>query len=401
MKIVSIFSKNWHIKTLAILVSLFLWMYAATVKTSVKNFPAEIPVSAINLTPGYVAILEKDTVSISISAETGTWNKLSSSSFSAYVDLAGLTPGTHSIAINVATQVSGVSIVSKNPSVMNLTIEPAIEKDVPVTAKIVGNTAENMVAGDVIFSPNVAKLSGPKSLIDGIGQATVEIVLNGERESFSKSVILSAEDSKGNKIRNITFVPKTVSAQVLIVAASNVKSLGIKVITAGSLAPGYSISSIVTDPSTATIYGSAEAVRLMNSVPTQAIDISSLSKSLSANTNLNLPLGVKTDGSPEIKVTIVVIKDLSAKSVRVPISSKNLAPGLRISSITPNAVDVIVSGPAEKITNLSVADLSITLDLAGFGSGTFNFTLNNNNFSGPTGITLLAFSVQEVSVLIE
>jgi len=401
MKIISIFSKNWQIKILAILVSLFLWMYAATVETSVKNFPAEIPVSAINLTPGYVAILEKDTVSISISAETGTWGKLSSSSFSAYVDLAGLTPGTHSVAINVATQVSGVSIVSKNPSVMNLTIEPAIEKDVPVTAKIVGSAAENMVAGEVIFSPDVVKLSGPQSLIDGIGQATAEIVLNGERESFSKSVILSAEDSKGNKIRNITFVPKTVSAQVLIVAASNVKSLGIKVVTAGSLAPGYSISSITTDPSSVTIYGSTEAVRLMNSVPTQVVNISGLSKSLSANTGLSLPLGVKVDGNPEIKITIVVVKDLSAKSVSVPISSKNLAPGLRISSITPSAVDIIVSGPAEKIANLSALDLLITLDLSGYGTGTANFTLDNNNFSGPAGIVLLSISSPEVSISIE
>ena len=401
MKIISLITNNWHIKLLAILVSLFLWMYAASVRTSVRNFPAEIPISGINLTPGFVAILEKDSVSVSISAEAGTWAKLSTSSFSAYVDLSGLSPGTHSVEVNVATQVSGVSIVSKNPSVMTVTIEPAVEKDVPVVAKISGDAAENMIAGNVAFTPNTVKLSGPRSIVDGISQATGEIVLSGERDSFAKDVILVALDSKGNRIRSISFLPKSVNADVSIDNASNVKNLGLRVVTKGSLAPGYAIASITTNPSSVSVYGSAEGIRTITSVPTVPIDITNLSKTITINSQLTLPVGVRTDGSLSVSVTLNITQDRATKYFEIPVLTQNLKPGLRVASVVPQLVEVQVSGPAEAIASLTQSQINISVDLAAYGKGNNRIILSGSNFSAPEGVLLISYSTQEIAVLIE
>ena len=401
MKLLKIFTNNWQIKLLAIIAASLLWAYASSVKTSVKEFPADIPISAINLTPGYVAILEKESVSISISADSGVWSKLSTNSFSAYVDLAGLAPGTHSVAVNVGSQVAGVSIVSKNPAVMSVTIEPAVEKDLTIVPKIDGNAAEGLIAGSVTFSPALAKVSGPKSIVDGVNEATAEIVLSGEPQSFTKNVNLVALDNKGNLIKNLTFIPKSVNANVTIVPAGNVKNVGIKVATRGILAAGYSISSITSNPSSVAVYGSAEVLRGLNSVSTQAIDISGLSKNLTTKVNLALPVGIQVDGLPEVTVAISVTQSQNSRIFTLPVKTKNLGSGLRISSIIPENVEVTVGGSAESLAALSSNNISLVIDLSGLSAGQNVIQLKTSFLTAPAGISLESFGVNTVTITLE
>ena len=393
---------NWHIKLFALLVAIGLWVYAASSETSVAKFPSAIPIKQLNLSPGFVAVYDQKEVKIEIAAEPGTWKKLSTKSFAAYIDLNGLGVGTHDVPVNVTTLVTGLSIISKSPSSLVITIEPSMDKDVPVVAKVEGNAAENMISGDINFSPQTVKISGPKSVIEGISQVTAEIVLAGEGENFTKSVKLEALDHKNEVIQTVNIFPATVSADVRIVRAGNVKNVGIKVLTTGSVAPGYFISGISTNPSIISILGAPDTLRSLTSISTQSIDLSNVSKNFTQSVKLSVPAGVRVEGDlSAVSVTISLSAQPSLRTISVPVKTRNIPAGLKIASTSPQTVDLVVSGSPDQINNLSIESVSLILDLAGASSGSNQIAVSSSNFALPNGVSVASFSPSVVTIVLQ
>ncbi|MEI8061118.1 MAG: CdaR family protein [Candidatus Berkelbacteria bacterium] len=398
MKYLKPITNNWTIKLFAILVAFGLWIYAASVKMSIANFPNDIPVKAFNLTPGYVAILDQSSIKISISADSGTWNKLSTDSFAAFIDLNGFTVGTYQLPINVTTSVPGVSIITKNPTKATVTIEPSISKDIPVVAKISGDAAQNMIAGSVIFDPSTVRITGPKSAVDGISQATASITLTGESSDFSKSITVEAQDQKGEAIKNVSFAPVAVQASIKIVSAGNVKNLGVSVITSGTIADGYAISSITTNPPTISVVGAADAIRALGSISTLPVNINNINKTLTVNTNLVFPVGVGANGVSSVSVTILVTNQTLSKTLVVPVSVINLPSGLAVASVSPTSVNAVVSGQVDLINSLSPSSISVTVDLSSATTGSHQYQVSASNFSLPAGVSLINFAPATVTI---
>ena len=397
-----IITNNWQIKLVTLIVAVSMWVFAASSATNVAKFPSAIPIKTINLSPGMVALYDQKEAKIEIAAEPSVWKKLSVESFTAFIDLTGLSTGTHDVPVNIATNVSDVQIISKNPSSLVVTIEPSMEKEVPVVAKVSGNAAENMIAGDINFNPATVKISGPKSIVDGVSQATAEIILAGEAENFSKTVKPLALDNKNQAIETINFVPQSVVAEIKIVKAGNVKNLGIKVATSGAPAAGYWVSGISTNPATVSIVGAPEVVRGMTSISTQPIDLNGVSKTFSTQAKLDIPVGVKIDGNTSsVTVAVTISASVVGKQLSLPIKTKNLKTGLSISSITPQTVEVIISGAAEAVSGASADNISIYLDLSPANPGSNNLSITNGSFILPAGVSVNSFQPESVAVVLQ
>ncbi|MDD4664304.1 MAG: CdaR family protein [Caldisericia bacterium] len=337
-----------------------------------------------------------------MAAKSSALKNLSTQSFSSYVDVNGLSAGTHNVPIHTTTMVSDVQIVSTDPSFLMITIEPSAEKEVPVIARISGDAAANMIAGDITFSPDKIRVTGPKSLISQVSEATAQIVLSGEAEDFSKVVKLKVLDSAGKEMEYLTFSPSTVSATIKIVKAGNVKNVGIKVVTTGSPASGYFVSSISTNPSTVTIIGTADGIRALSSISTQPIDLSGAAKTITQTAKLDLPVGVKIDsGISSVSVTINLSTSQISRTFSIPVRTKNLPAGLKLSSISPQTVDVVISGSQDVISALTSDSINLTVDLSSFVAGNNSANLSNSNFVLPTGVSLTSFSPQAVTIALQ
>lgn len=399
MNILRFFTYNWKIKLAAILVAVGMWTYAASIETNVAKFPSDIPIGVINLTPGYTAIFEQKDVSIEIAAESSVWQKLSASSFTAFIDLNGFSVGTYEVPVNVTTQIADLSIVSKNPNQIVVTIEPAVEKEVPIVAKVEGDAAENMIAGDVVFDPPTAKISGPESVVSGIGQATAEIILSGESQDFTKAVKLAALDNKSEPIKNISFSPQQVVANVKIVKAGNVKNVGVKVATDGVPASGFFISSVSTDPAIVSISGVPNIIRSLSSIDTEAVDISGLNSTTTKTVALKVPSGVLIEGDKNSVVVTLVISPISiTKPLTIPVSIINLPPTLSLESVTPSSVDIVVSGQSGIIQDLQASSITLNINLASAHSGENTYVINSSDFSLPSGVSVASISNQSLVV---
>ena len=396
------FTHNWHIKLAAFLIAIGMWIYAASTVTTVAKFPSGIPIKVINLTPGLVAIYDQKEVTLQIAAEPTVWQNLTTESFTAFIDLNGRSVGTFSIPLNVTTTVSGVQIISKSPSVLVVSIEPSLEKEVPVAAKISGNAAENMTTGDITFDPETVKISGPKSIVDGINQVIAPMVLSGEASDFSKALKVEALGSDGAPVNFINYLPAQVTANVKIVKAGNVKNLGIKVLTSGTPASGLYVSSVSTSPSILNVIGSADALRQLTAISTQPVNIDGISKNLTTRVLLDIPAGVKIDGNiSSVSVTINLASAPLSRTITISIKTKNTPAGLKISSISPQTVDVVVTGPGDVISGLSTDTISLILDLSSANSGSNSINIANTDFVLPAGVSISSFQSQSATVVLQ
>lgn len=390
-KIKNFFTTNPMAKILAVAIAAILWIIVAASQSSVGKFPGQLPIKAINVQNGLVAIYDQKEVELEISAKSSVWHQLTEGSFSAYVDMSGMSVGTYELDVQVTSNVSDVKIISKNPSKVFVRLEEVVSKNVVVNQRIEGSAGVGLVAGSVDFTPSEVEAIGPKSLIDNLSEALAIIHLNGETADFEKDVSVQAFGDDSKEINDISFNPAKVKADVAIIQGANNKSVGVKVNLVGNPAPGYYISKIVTSPNVVNITGDSNAIQSLNYLETQNIDVTNLSASLEKNVWLKIPTGIvlQQGEANQIKVVLTVATNVISRTMPCEIVPINLNPSLRLVSINPSGVTVQVSGASSQIQDLKSSELILELDLNQKTAGSFEMPLTASLIRPISGITIL------------
>jgi YbbR domain-containing protein len=396
-------TKNLGMKFIALILSLALWVFVAASINSVSKFPGSIPVKSINVPDGYSAIYDEKEVSIKIAAPPKIWNQLSSENFSAFVDLNGLSSGTHELKVYVNSNQSEVEIIEIEPRNLMVRLEPNISKKVPVKEVISGQPAEGMSVGGVAFDPAEAEIFGPKSLIDIVNNVTAEVVLSNEDQGFSRDIVLKVLNEKSEAISEISVLPTSVKADIKIVKAGNNKTVGIKVLTSGYPASGFYISNITVDPATVDIVGQDSLLRQTQFIETEVVDITNQNQTLAKSVSLSLPPGIslQRESNQNIKITINFLPTSINREVTAKIVPKNLAAGLKISNYDPPSVKVIVSGPVDQINALAADQVILNIDLLGKNIGIIGFDISDLMFDLPPGIKVISFLPSSLSITLQ
>lgn len=388
-----IITNNWGIKLICLILALGLWTYVAIGESRVENLPGKIPLTIKNTPANLVAITDVETVQIKVSADRATWQKLSANSFEASINLSGLTQGTHEVSVSVSSSVDKVEIVDINPNKVLVRLEPMSKKNVPIKVQTEGQAGEGLVPGEATLSTDQAEISGAKSIVDKILEATAIIQLNGETAQIEKTVSLVALDAQGEIIKNVNFSPKDVAVTLPIVKAGTSKSVGVNVKLTGNPKSGFWVSQITTTPVDLIVSGSSGILRTINSIDTKNIDIEGISANLTKSVDLDLPSGVTlANNVTRVQVQIVVSALSSTKSVAASLVYKNLASNLRVDSVDPNNVQVLITGPANVLDGLTSNDVQINLDLSSYsGAGSYSIDINRNMISAPNGVGVASF----------
>jgi YbbR domain-containing protein len=402
-KITDFFFKNFQAKVVCVLLALVLWVYVGTGLTKTAEFPGQIPLDIKNVPQGLVAVTDTDTITVKVVADSSIFQKLSNDSFKAYLDLTGYKAGTYQIKPTVTVSQANVAIVETNPAQITISLEPSIQKDVPVAVQVDGKAGDGLVAGQTTADPNHVTVAGAKSVIESMQTATAKITLNGETSDFKKMTKLVSLDAKGKDIKNLTFTPAEVIVNVPIVKASNVKTVGIKVNTTGNPANGYWISQITTEPMTVTVTASEATVTQLTYIGTAPVSINDLNKNTTINTTLAPPAGVSVlDKIEQVKVTITVSKNQATKQIDTGFKWQGLASNLKVTSVDPSSVKVVVTGPQDVLSGLSSDDISIVVDLSGNNApGTYSVDISRSSISGPTGVSVSSVVPSAINVRLD
>lgn len=401
-KIKSFFTSNIKAKLICLCLAFMLWVFVSSNQSLLGKFPNQIPVKIINLSQNYSAFLDQDNVQIYLMAESAIWKSLQSESFTANVDVNGLSEGTYELEVKVSSSVSGVQITKIEPSKIFVNIEKVESKKVLVNAKIDGDPADGMAVGQIEIVPQEVEITGPSSYIEAVSESQISLQLNGESSSFERNCEVYAIAENNSKLSGIKFNPEKVAVKVPITRGGNNKTVGIKVKTKNSPAEGYYVSSITSSPNVLDITGQRSILTNINYLETEEIDLQNAQNKISKQVAVLLPDGVSLQKGAPSKVSVEInIAQMQISKMVIPEYIENgIGTGLKIASITPNDIKITVTGASEILSTVNTDNVKLNLDLSGKSIGTHIIDLNSSMITIPAGVSISSILPNSITVTI-
>jgi|GEM_PF-6753205 len=362
-----IFFDNWIAKIIALVLAIGLWVFV--VNTGYRNeiLPDSIPVTARDVPQTLAIASGLPSVQVEVFAPTASFQRLKATDIQAFVNVAGLAVGTHSLEIKVFADDPNVRIVEVTPPFLELTLEKKNTDEFDVRLETEGTLGQGYVADKAELTPNNVQVTGASSVIAQIDQVVVRLPLNGETSTVERTLVPVALDKDRNELPSVTFDPASVDVKLPVIQAEDAKSVGIEVETSGDPAEGFFVGTITTDPSTATAQGSSKALSDITTLTTEPIDLSGATEKIERTVELVTPDNVRAEPAT-IKVTIEIRAGTLTRRVSARIESTNVSGGLTASS-SPDTIELILSGPADKVRSATNGELVVHVDMSGKDEG--------------------------------
>lgn len=372
------FASNLRTFLLAFVLGASVWISAVTGADPDEEgpYPNPVPLEVIGQDPSLVLTSAiPSSIEVRLRAPRSAWELLTTqeNSVTATLDISGLSAGEHTQTVQVQIAARPVQIVLKTPETVTFTLEPLATQSLPVDLSLTGQPSIGFQAGEPIVEPTQIAISGPESIVRQAARARVVVNLDDARESIDAAFDIQVMDDKNTVLNGVTINPESVQVTIPLSPQSGYRDLAVKVLVRGQVAAGYRLENITVFPPVITVF--AEDPELVNALPavvdTQPLDIQDAKANISTRLALTLPENitiVDTSKTVAVQVDITPIQT-SLTLLNQPINLIGLPDGFD-AHISPQTVDVIISGPLPVLDALTAQDIKVTVDVTGLDLGT-------------------------------
>lgn len=378
MKIIRNLLKSFPTFLTALVFALAVWIFAVTQAdpTETRTYPRALEMDVIGLNQNLMIVNDiNHQVILTVRAPVSIHNQLENDSnlLNITLDLSGLEAGVHTLTPQVNIELSPAEMVRINPSSVYLKLESVNTETFPIEVKLLGNPAIGFELKDPELSAENATVSGPQSLLEAIDRLVAEVDIESVSEDFQRTVTLKAVDEQGNEIEKVVINPSTIRATIPVNQRGGYRTVVVKIVTSGQIAPGYRLTNIFALPPTVTIFSSDPD--LVENIPgfieTTPINLNGANDDLEIRVALNLPEGINVVGSQNVTVQIGIAPiESSISFTDIPLQFIGLGNGLK-AVVSPENVDVFLSGPLDLLEELDPTTLTVVIDLSDRGPGTY------------------------------
>jgi YbbR domain-containing protein len=376
------FVKSIPTLILSLFLAVAVWISAVNAVDPVQQRPLARPIPIDRVGQNADLIVVGDTpaqVMVTLSAPQTVWEQIINdrTSVRAWINLANLGPGTHTVPVNVESNAQPVKIINRSPQTVSISLENLVTQDFPVRLVRRGEPAIGFQSGDPALSSETVTISGPASRVARVVEVRVSLDLTQASDTISRALDVQALDKSGAVVEGITITPAQVQVNQPVTQRGGYRNVVVKVVSSasGQVASGYRLTNISVFPPTVTVFSSNPALvdRLPGFVETSPLDLTGVRDDIDVRLPLNLPNGVEVVGEQTVLVQVSVAAiegslTLSALPVQVDNLPENLA-----ARISPTTVDVIISGPVPLLDRLNEADVRVYLELGDVEPGTYQF----------------------------
>ena len=395
---------NFVRMVLALLISFALWLYVISVVSpeSEETF-YDIPVSYQNDIldeRGLMIVSETPTVTMKLKGNRSDLNELNPNNITILVDLSEIkTPGTQMLSYQYSFPANlpnnAFDVLSQTPNLLQLKVEQKIKKNVPVVLEYIGSVPEGFVAEKEtpVMDTTVVEVSGPKSSVDLIHHASIQVDLTDKTESIvgAFDYVLCNEAGEPVDAEMIVTNVEQVNLSVKIQAIREVP-LVLNLVDGG----GATSDSCQVELSRESIVVSGNEARLreLEYIELGTVNLAELmDETNTVDFQIVLPDGItNSSGVSEVTATIT-FPDLMRKKFTInkaQFQTVGIPEGANVIWIT-EVVEVELRGPRQTIQKLSEKDIIVTVDFTGEDLGSVS---KMPKISLPSGYT----NVGEVSV---
>jgi YbbR domain-containing protein len=364
---------------LAFALALAVWVTAVTAANpdETQVYPNPIPIEFIGQDPGLImtgpAVPQQ--VELTLRAPQSVWQNLlaNEATIRAVVDLTGLGSGTHSVIIQVQIATVPVRIISVTPHTFDITLEPQVTRTLAINLNLTGSPSIGYEAGVPVLKPSQVVITGAESIISRVDRIQARLDLSDARQNITASIPIQALDVAGNVVSGVSIVPANVQVSVSVVQQGGYRDLAVKVLTTGNPASGYSLTSVTPTPPIVTVYSANSELiaSLPGYVETAYLDLSGAQADIQKRLAITIPPGVTLIGDQSVTVIVGIAPIVGSRTIAYrPVDYIGLGKGLNV-QISPQTVDIILSGPLPLLDALVISDVLAQVDLTGLAPGTY------------------------------
>lgn len=390
---------------LALVLGVAVWISAVTSDDPDEIRTVTVPLEIVGQAPLLVNTNElPETVDVTLRAPQSVWELLNAqeNSVQAVLDLSGLASGEYAVDIVPQVILRPVQIVLHNPTAVTVHLEPIISRTLDLELSLSGQTATGYQTGPELLDPTQVTISGPESIVRQAARARVLFNLGGTRESIDQFLNIQILDERNIPVRDLTISPETVHISIPVSQQGGYRDVAVKVVLQGQQAAGYRIENISVFPSVITLFSSDPEV--VNGIPgvveTLPLDLQNAQVDINARLTLNLPADISIIGSQTVQVTVDVSPiQTSLTLLNQPIHVIGLPEGLA-AQVSPQEIDVIISGPVPVLEALTLQDVIITIDVTGLGIGTHQLEPDVEILAGGDNVLIESILPGTIEVII-
>ncbi len=376
--------KNLGYKILSAVIAIVVWLIVINIADPVttRTFSGlEVQVlnqSAITSINQVYEIVEGQSVDFVVKGKASVIRSLKLADFSAYADLAQLSP-VYATDIEVKCDKNeNIEIDTKN-KMMVVKLEEIDTKNVQVVVETVGDAADGYCVGDYEVKPNMITVSGGASKISRIDTLKVSVNVAGAKKSFSDSVEPIAYDKDGKEIDSSYFTFSNNGLNISEVAVNitifRTKTIPVVVRVNGIPKEGYVYNGEYEfTPESILISGPHKATRNLDYLEIP-VDITGAEGEYETNVPLSnfLPEGVDTVNSEENISVRVTLEKMQTKDISLgagDIEIRNVPDGYTAELIDSAAVySITVESTEKNLAGIDSETLKAFIDLKNAEAG--------------------------------
>ncbi len=372
------FTKTLPSLFMAFVLALAVWVMAinSSDPSVEKTYPNPIPIEVIGQSSDTVIDTDlSENVSLTLRAPSSIWNMLivEKAPVRAFVDLAGLGVGPHTVPVQIQIGTKPVEIISYSPRSVTLEIESLLTKEMDIRVIYQGSLPIGFQAEDPVLTPTTVTVSGAESLVKSVAEVRAVAKLTDVKTSIHQTLSLVAVNANGQVVNGVSITPDKVEYTQQVVERGGYRNVVVKVVTAGVVPAGYKLTSLSVFPPTITVFSSDTALvdALPGYVETVPIDLTGKSSDFEQRVALNLPFRIQAIEADQITVSVGIAPVESSISLEdVQVEPIGLAAG-RTAIIQPEKVNVVITGPLIVLQALKASDLRVLVDLTGMQVGKY------------------------------
>lgn len=385
---------------IALVFALVVWVVATNEQNPTREglFSEAIPIAFENRGED-MSLLDPSRVTarVRIRTQEDVWQNLNGSNFSLKADLGGLDAGEHQVELTATSADPRVKITGIDPPAVQLSLEKIRKVPILVRVRVLDEPPLGYEVKTPEVEPSTVVVTGPQKKVEQVNDATVELALRGAKTAVDRGANVVLHDAQGNQIQGLTITPSTVQVHLPVEQRVGYKDAAVKAVIGGNVASGYWVSDISVDPSTVTLVGTPNALNQLGGfVETESLDVAGAKENIVKRVRLKLPEGVSVLNASDVMLRVAVEPVLSGLTVRRPVSVSDTC--TLPSKISPDTVEVILSGPLPILQTLKNDDVQIVLDAPRCAEGTYQAELRAVNVPDKIKVESIVPATAEVNV---
>ena len=389
--------RNWHLKLGAIALATIL--YTGFVYSGAFT---ERPVSGVRVDMAgqpsdWIRLGQLPSVTITYRVASDSAELVQPESFTATVSFADydldLAAQPQSLPVDVGSPLNGITILSVEPRDVTVTLDRVDTKSIPVRIDR-GEVPPGLEIGVPQLSVRQVTARGAASLLARVDHARATVGIQPSGIDVNDQVELTPVDVNGEPVLSVELDPSTVTVQIDVEAIETSKTVPVRPDLQGTVAAGFEIASVSTDPAVVTLRGLPDALAGVVDVVTEPLPIGGSTATRTLESVLVLPPGTRLAEATTPMVSVVVRPAVVTRTFLLGFICEGADPGMACLPQQDQAA-VTLRGTAAALDALDTAALSPILDVSGLSAGEHDIV---PTMTLPAGVQLVSLSPGVVPV---